>query len=80
MLVVNSRVEAGLGRESVADLVGDLAGRQRLRGSLDEDHIAGRADAEANPLGGLQVARGRAGGRVAISKVTPSQRNDNGTR
>ena len=58
-----ARIEAGFGREGVADLVRNLGSLQCVRSSLDEDESSGRADAEADLVGGLQIAAGQAGGR-----------------
>jgi len=57
-------IESGLGGEGVACLRADLAGRGfRLHGPLDQDQVAGRADAEPGPAGGPQVAAGPAAAR-----------------
>src|SRR5919198_4970976 len=58
-----ARVEAGFGGEGVADLLWDLGSRQCVHSSLDQDQIAGWADAEADLAGGLQIAAGWTGGR-----------------
>jgi hypothetical protein len=62
-----TRVEAGFGREGIADLVRDLGGRQCVHSPLDEDDIAGGADAETNLAGGLQITAGRTGGLYGLS-------------
>jgi hypothetical protein len=57
-----ARVEVRLGREGVADLDGDLGGRHRVHGALDEDEIAGRArrrTQEAEPAPDTDLTRQR---------------------
>src|SRR5262249_38755011 len=57
-----ARVEARLGGEGVAGLGGDVGGGlRRVHRALDENQIAGGADAEAGPAGGLEVAAGHTG-------------------
>src|SRR5664279_3713220 len=58
-----ARVEAGLDRKRVADLLRDLADREHTHGVLDQDDVAGWAEAETNCVAGLDVATGRAGSR-----------------
>src|SRR4029077_7640358 len=58
-----ARFEAGLGGERVAGPGRDVGGGlRRVHRSLDHDQVAGGADAEAGPAGGLQVPAGHAGG------------------
>jgi hypothetical protein len=59
-----ARVPACLGCEGVADLVRDLGIRHhRMDRAFDEDDIARRADADADPARSLKIAAGPAGGR-----------------
>ena len=59
-----ARVEAGLDREGVAHVGGELGGRGfRLHGPLDQHQVTGGADAQPHLAGGPQVPAGAAGGR-----------------